>query len=307
MTAGQRGEPRSDVAVAPVTVAITTLDRPDALDRCLRSLAAGSVRPAEVIVVDQSPERTARPVVEAAGELTVEYHADGGGGLGRGQNRAVGMASQELVAVLDDDCVADERWVETVHELIADGLGLVGGRVLPLPDERPGLVPVSSRTSDELRDFRGPSEPWHLGSGNNFAFSLDAFQRIGGCDERLGPGTPGRGGVDMDLFYRMLRDGTRGRYDPRLLVYHEQKEQEGRRSRRCAYGFGMAAACALWLREGHDRHAVVIFGKWIGLRLRMLASGLRHANWTAAWEEVLVLAGTAAGTAHGLRIAGRDR
>ncbi len=80
---------------SPLTIAITTLDRPEALRRCLRSLAAGSALPAEVVLVDQSPEATAEAVAaEATGLPSVRYQADDGIGLGRGQNRAVAMATQ---------------------------------------------------------------------------------------------------------------------------------------------------------------------------------------------------------------------
>lgn len=290
---------------SPVTVAITTLDRPDALARCLRSLAGGTSLPAEVVVVDQSSAKTAEPVVAEAADLPLKrYVSDERTGLGRGQNLAVRNASQPLVAVLDDDCVADPGWVEAAERLLGE-LELVGGRVLALPDDRPGVVPVSLRTSEQRREFRGRVAPWDLGSGNNFVFRRDWFERVGGCDERLGPGSPGRGGVDMDLFYRLLRAGARGRYEPDLLVYHEQKRPEGRQSRRGAYGFGMAAACVLWLREGRDRYALRVLGQWLGMRTRLLAAALRHGRWRSAHEELLVLGGTARGAVHGLLLAGR--
>jgi GT2 family glycosyltransferase len=294
-------------SIAPVTVAITTLDRPDALDRCLRSLADGSVVPAEVVVVDQSPGQTAKPVVTgAAGLPDCRYVHDRGVGLGRGQNLAVRASTQAAVAVLDDDCVAFERWLETAHRLLdRDGLDLVGGRVLPLPDSPPGTVPVSSRTSERRVEFRGRTAPWALGSGNNFAFRRQWFEQIGGCDERLGPGSPGRGGVDMDLFYRLLRAGAGGRYEPDLVVYHEQKPPQDRLARRGPYGFGMAAACALWLREGRDRYAVRIFGQWLMLRTRLLARAILRARWRSAYEELLILGGTAQGAVYGLRAARR--
>jgi GT2 family glycosyltransferase len=294
-------------SIVPVMVAITTLGRPEALERCLRSLADGSSLPTEVVVVDQSSEQTARPVAAAADGLpAVRYLRDEGTGLGRGQNIAVRAATQPAVAVLDDDCVADERWIETAYRLLdRDGLGLIGGRVLPLSDSRPGMVPVSSRTSERRLEFRGRSAPWDLGSGNNFAFRREWFERVGGCDERLGPGSPGRGGVDVDLFYRLLRAGARGRYEPDLIVYHEQRRPEDRLARRVPYGFGMAAACALWLREGGDRYALRVFGKWLVLRGRLLAGGLRRGRWRSAYEELLVLGGTALGAVHGLRVGRR--
>ena len=290
-----------------MTVAITTLDRPDALARCLRSFAEGSALPAEVVVVDQSRERTAEPVVAGADGLpAARYLSDERTGLGRGQNLAVSAATQPAVAVLDDDCVANRRWVETVDRLLdRDGLDLVGGRVLPLADSRPGVVPVSSRTSERRLELRWPTPPWDLGSGNNFACRREWFMRIGGCDERLGPGSPGRGGVDMDLFYRLLRAGARARYEPDLVVHHEQQQPEGRLTRRGAYGFGMAAACALWMREGRDRQALRILGAWIAMRGRLLAVAVRHRRWRSVREELLVLGGTARGVVHGLSVARR--
>jgi hypothetical protein len=66
----------------------------------------------------------------------------------------------------------------------------------------------------------------------------------------------------------------------------------------------MGAACALWLRGG-DLFAVRVLAAWGVLRCRLLASSLRHARWTSAYEELLVLSGTAQGLVHGFRVAGR--
>jgi len=74
----------------------------------------------------------------------------------------------------------------------------------------------------------------------------------------------------------------------------------GRLERRRPYGFGMGAACGLRLREG-DRQALLMLAAWVALRLRVLGGGLLSARWGALREEALVLGGTAAGLAHGLR------
>jgi GT2 family glycosyltransferase len=290
------------VKVAPVAVAISTLDRPDALARCLESLARGTEVPAEVVVVDQSDDRTAEAVVASAtGRLAGVRHIAGTErGLARGQNESVRAGTQPLVAVLDDDCVASPDWIATVARTLVD-VDVVAGRVLPL-EGAPGLEPVSSRTSTVRREFRWRAIPWDVGSGNNFALRREWFERIGGCDERLGPGSPARGGVDMDLFYRLVRAGAVTRYEPDLVVYHERKPRSERLARRGAYGHGMAAACGIWLRSG-DRYAWRVLAAWLGLRSRLLASALRHRRWVAAWEEVLVLGGTGRGLVHGLRAA----
>ena len=291
---------------AAVAVAISTLDRPASLARCLESLARATALPAEVVVVDQSSGGTAAPVVAAAqGRPDVRHVRGARRGLGAGQNEAVRTTRAPVVAVLDDDCVADAEWIARIAALLADGtdVDLVGGRVLPLGDDSAG-VPVSTRTSAVPRELRGKILPWELGSGNNFAFRREWFEHVGGCDERLGPGSPARGGVDMDLFYRLVRAGARARYDPDVVVYHERATRSERLARRVPYGRGMAAAAAIWLRDG-DRYAVRILGSWLRLRGHLLASALKHGRWPAAYEELLVLGGTAQGLVHGWRVAGR--
>ena len=148
--------------------------------------------------------------------------------LGRGGRRAPRRAERGLsscvdavVAVIDDDCVADPGWIATVERMFAADpvLALVAGRVLRFP--RPGprhfrCPPVPVGPGGSFREVA----PWNVGSGNNFAVRREWFERVGGCDQRLGPGTPGHGALDMDLFYRVLRPGARpvraeGRGPPR--------------------------------------------------------------------------------------------
>ena len=296
------------IPVVPVSVAISTLDRPDALARCLRSLADGTALPAEVVVVDQSPGETARQVVDAAQGLPRVVHVpQRRTGLSLGQNEAVARTTSAVVAVLDDDCVADPGWVEAVSRVLGDErpVDVVGGRVLPLEDGGAGLA-VSSRTGTERLSFDRRDRPWDVGSGNNFAFRRAWFERVGGCDPRLGPGSPGRGACDIDLFYRLMRAGARAAYEPELLVLHERATRGQRLARRVPYGFGMGSACAIWLRE-RDGRALRVLANWLGLRIGRIVSSLRERNWLGVWEEALVLGGTARGLLHGLRVAGRPR
>ena len=110
---------------------------------------------------------------------------------------------------------------------------------------------------------------------------------------------PGRGAVDIDLFYRFLRAGARVRYEPTLLVHHARATRAERLARRSPYGYGMGAACAKWLRE-RDAHALGVFAAWLALRLvRLVRAGL-HRRLGGVREELLVLAGTVRGLAWGL-------
>lgn len=286
-----------------VSVVISTADRAASLERCLRSLAAGDELPDEVVVVDQSRDDTTRRVVAGADpRLNVQHLAMSGHGLGRSQNAGVAAAAGPVVAVLDDDCVAAPDWVATIRRRFAEpeAPDALAGRVLALPPAGERTAPVSLRESAHPRRFHGRAVPWLIGSGNNFAVRRERFLAIGGCDERLGPGSPGQGGVDMDLFYRLARDGGLVRYDPAVLVHHERDTPAARRARRPMYGHGVGAMAALRLREG-DWYMAPMLGRWIALRAgRALGAALR-LDAQRIGEEWLMLRGTAAGFAHGLR------
>ena len=282
--------------MADVAVAISTRDRPDALARCLESLELGRVQPKEVVVADQSETPSAAELPGPARRIAARP-----GGLGAAQNDAVRATTAPVVAILDDDCVADPGWIEAIAEAFGDPeLGFLSGPVLPLGLPEPGTHAVATRTSLERRRLDARTLPWDAGSGNNFAFRREWFERIGGADERLGPGAPGRGGLDMDLFRRLLRAGAPGVYEPEAVVHHERVSTAGRLARRVPYGYGMGACCVLWLREG-DTQALPVLGRWVAMRSNRLARSLARGRWLAVREEALVLAGTARGIGFGIR------
>lgn len=297
-------------AGASVSVVISTRDRPDALARCLDALRAGDRQPAELVVVDQGRGGSARPVVEPhrAEGWSVVYLAQEPRGLAAAQNAGVRAAGSAVVAVTDDDCIPDPRWLEVVSRTFAGapGVDVLTGRVLPAPPCGEKVMPVSTRPSTVRREFRGKQVPWHLGSGNNFALRREWYLRVGGCDERLGPGAPGQGGVDMDLFYRLLRAGARVRYEPEALVLHERQTPASRRARRPMYGHGMGACCGLWLRDG-DPYAARVLGEWLLLRLARVARPADTGRRDAVREEIAVLGGTLRGLLFGLRRGGGTR
>ena len=102
----------------------------------------------------------------------------------------------------------------------------------------------------------------------------------------------------MDLFYRLLRAGARIRYEPESIVYHERQNKAGRIARRWMYGHGMAACCAIWLRQ-HDYYAWRMLGRWLGLRIRLLATAVWRRQWMSVYEESLVLKGSMKGLIYG--------
>ena len=295
---------------ANLTVAISTLDRPDSLSRCLDALWSGDVLPMEVIVVDQSRGDTTSSIIERcrARGLPIIYVRQQASGLAGSQNAAIARARCPIIAVLDDDCIPERGWIAVVEKSFAScqTLAALTGRVLPLEPEGDKIYPVSSRTSAVRTEFTRKCSPWIVGSGNNFAVKRQWFFDIGGCDERLGPGSPGKGGVDMDLFYRLLRAGGYVRYEPDMLVYHERQTKAGRIGRRSMYGRGMGACCTIWLRQ-RDFYAVRVLTEWVFFRSRLLVTAASRCRWMSAYEELLMLTGTVSGLMYGAYVGSSDK
>jgi GT2 family glycosyltransferase len=292
------------IASMAISVAISTRDRSTALRRCLRSLLEGRATPAEVVVADQSRGLETREIVEELHDqgLPVRYLRARPGGLGASQNDAIHATSSPVVAVIEDDCVAASDWLGEIAAAFEGDpeLALLGGRVLPLGPPAAGRYAVSSRVSAEPRKYERGAMPWDVGSGNNFALRRIWFDQIGGCDERLGPGAPLRGGLDMDLFHRLLRAGGGARYDPGVVVLHERATRAGRLSRREDYGYGTGAAVAIWLSSG-DRSGWKVLGSWIRMRTELLGRSLAKGRWEGVREESIVLRATVQGLAAGVR------
>ena len=97
-------------AIVPVTVAVTTYNDGELLAEALESVAAQTVKPAEIIVVDDGSEPATAPGVirrlESAQAMSVEYHRQANAGPSAARNRGLALATQPLIAYLD----ADDRW-----------------------------------------------------------------------------------------------------------------------------------------------------------------------------------------------------
>ena len=62
--------------------------------------------------------------------------------------------------------------------------------------------------------------PWQVGSGANFAARVDFLRKLGGWDERLGVGTSGMAGEDIDIVDRLLAAGGSILYSGGAIMHH---------------------------------------------------------------------------------------
>jgi GT2 family glycosyltransferase len=259
------GEP-SDLATPSLTIAICTKDRPDGVERLLRSTSKwnrashsfGGRGAAEFLVVDNAPsDRRTRDLV--ARSPGVRYVHEECPGLNFARNRALLEAGTELVAFLDDDVVPDEGWLEGLHDAWRANRDAAGftGQVLPLELETDAQI-VFEKRGGFRRGFGRvrygsvlPGDPLYpggagnFGAGANMAFRKDVLEALGGFDEALDTGAAVPGGGDLDIFYRIIRAGHALVYEPRFLVFHQHRREMDALRRQYERSWGLGFMCYL--------------------------------------------------------------
>ncbi len=280
---GQRG-PVGNVPVGPdnplppLTIAISTRNRPQDVEKVVRSILETGYPQFEILLIDQSDEDSGQTEVifrqlssEAASDSKkFNYFKSPTVGLGFAHNLKMREARYELVAFTDDDCRVDREWPFAIARLFSEQpqLAMIIGAVEPGPhNQDTHFVPV-------FKNFKeGPATLYHFktvgasGMGANFALTKTAYRLIGPFDNALGSGSVLKSAVDTDYFYRTWRRGQLTLYRPDCLVWHDGLRQNSAAvDQQCRSNFGVAALFTKNLRCG-DLVALVCLWGWLKTHL----------------------------------------
>jgi len=208
-----------------IVVVIATCGRERLLERTLASLTQCRIPEGfeGTIVVENGSSSGAGEVVrQAASALKARYLFEPKGNKSRALNVALRHAGHALLVFLDDDVRVDVALLDSYATAAsAAGRGhFFGGPVAPEYEETPPawllkFLPPSARGYESLSTTRN----WFLGF--NWAAYGDDLKRVGGFDERLGPGGISGGiGDETELQMRLRAVGLTARYVPGALVHH---------------------------------------------------------------------------------------
>ncbi|RUM23171.1 glycosyltransferase [Rhizobium vallis] len=267
-----------------VSILICTKDRPDQLRRCLASIPEQSLRPIEIIVVDNaSAGDETRRVVEEAGAT---YIREDRVGLDYARNAALRAATTEFVAFTDDDVVLHERWLENLMKAFdRPDIACVTGLVLPGELATPAQFIFEKHwgfgrgyiRQDFNQDFyvshaRYGAPVWTIGAGASQAFRRKVFDEIGLFDVRLDMGAAGCSG-DSEYWNRLLHHGHVCRYEPTAVSWHfHRKDMKGLAKQIYQYMSGHVAALLVQYQNtgnnGNLRRILVSFPKYYARRVR---------------------------------------
>lgn len=115
-----------------ISVVIVTRNRAELLKDTLASITRQSRQPDEVIVVDNdSKDNTKEAALNFSDRLNIKYIYEPTRGIPHARNAGIRNATGDIIASIDDDCVADENWLKYIEiPFIKDpNLGVVGGEV----------------------------------------------------------------------------------------------------------------------------------------------------------------------------------
>lgn len=259
--------PPAPTAAPSVTVAVCTHERPGQLEHCLRHLERSGPRPEEILVIDNAPKSDAtRRVVDRFPH--VRYEVEPRPGLSSARNRALELATTDIVAFTDDDVAVHPSWLARLRGCFSDPKVMVAtGLVLPaeLETESQLLFEKSfqffhqgyrHRTFDAayfaaLKNKGVPA--WQIGAGANMAVRRKAYELGHRFDPRLGPGVFGGCGEDSEFWYGLLAEGWTCVYEPSACVYHYHRRELGG-LRRLVHEYMKGHVAALILQFARYRH-----------------------------------------------------
>ena len=214
-----------------VSVAICTYNRPAMLSGVLECLALQEYVKRlnwEILVVDNHPAATAKPVLDAYlsdFRPRIRYIHEATPGLSRARNRAIHEAGGAVIAFLDDDVMVPKTWlVEMLRAFERTDADCIGGRVLVKWEGQPDDS-VLACEKDLVAFDKGDADIRLSGRevpiGANLALRATVLQ-----DERLFMCDLGRtrtnlmGCEEIELLLRLLRRGRRMWYSAGSVVLH---------------------------------------------------------------------------------------
>lgn len=221
------GESAGSEEAAKISVIVSTRDRAASLAKLLRSLDLLEAPPVawETIVADNgSSDETPTVLTEWSrqGPRRKTLRVDEPG-KSRAVNTAIAASEGQLLAFVDDDVTIDPGWLKAIWSYFRDSdCAAAQGAVdwPPEANENEALRRDLEKFGTIVRVHQSPDAPTQRLTGANMILRRDAFDRVGGFNEEIGPGAEGAS-EDTELGHRILATGATIGYVEDARVTHE--------------------------------------------------------------------------------------
>ena len=205
-----------------ISVVIPVYNQARLLKHTLESFKRQTFQDFEIIVVDDASTDKSYDVAKEYAAKVFKNVSNKGPAYNR--NLGSKVAEADIIAFIDSDCIADERWLENLHECMVKNrdVGSIMGQT---------NIPGSTYLGDSISVLGFPAggsigfeKIWKVDdngftdhiSSCNLAVRRSIIDEHGGFDESF----PMAGGEDTELSYRYINNGVKIKYLPEALVHH---------------------------------------------------------------------------------------
>lgn len=197
-----------------ISVIIPVFNGEKTIEECLLSVASQDYSNYEMIIVDNnSTDRTKELIFKLAIKFpNILYVFESRQGRGAARNAGVNVASGEIIAMTDVDCVVLSDWLTQLTELIIDKKELA---VSGFESDATGNYWSKMRQVDDWRFIQtkiNNNYTTHLDT-KNFAIRADILKRLKFNSDLVAC-------EDWDFFIRFKLEGGKVYFLPNLLVAH---------------------------------------------------------------------------------------
>jgi GT2 family glycosyltransferase len=281
-----------------VTVIIPTLEGGENLRDCLAGLHSQTFTGFEIIVVDNSGQGMAARVASAQGVRLIENRENVG--FGAAVNQGIEASRAQFICTLNDDAVADPRWLEELVEACrtdaAAGMCASEIRLAESPDRLDSAgMQVYLDGSSKQRGWMAPAAAFATKEDVLFPSACAALYRAAMIEQV--------GAFDADFFLycedtdlglRARRAGWRCLYVPGAIVYHRYSRSAGAASAAKAFyvernrGYVVVKNFPAWIWPAVPLFSLARYGMhvWGLLTGRGLAAEFGLEKW---WKLVIIV------------------
>lgn len=225
-----------------ICAAICSRNRPEMLRQALHSLMAQTIKPGEVLVIDNAPSGPDTNLLVQNEFPAVRYVQESVPGLDFARNRALMETSREIVAFMDDDVVAKPSWISAIKTVFSENehIAICTGKVEAYSLETAGArlfeanggfakgntrIHLPAERKRRIHGLQPPLVAWSIsmGSGCSMAVRRQIILKLSGFDEALDMGGALPGGGDLDILWRTIDSGYEVVYEPSVEARHKHR------------------------------------------------------------------------------------
>jgi len=215
-----------------VSVVVCTYNRAKYLEKCIESLKKQTYPHFEIIIVNGPSTDETSPFLERYPEIKL-VNQDELNGLSFARNLGIKASNGEIIALIDDDAVADKDWIKYLVEGYTDeSIGGVGGSVFDINGNRCGFkngyiskAGIPSLINEKDLNYNDPNGNFfNYITGTNASFRKSVLHKIGSFDAYIKYNLD-----ETDVCMRViLKSGHKIKHVNNAIVFHAIAEGHNR-------------------------------------------------------------------------------